>query len=446
MDTKIRSIIRVTTYCILAIALSCNLSVMAQLTITEVGTLPEAVANNAVCEGFVDGVPYLYSFAGIDSTKLYSGTHLKSYRINLETGVSESIEDLPGDQGLLGVAASRIGNIIYIVGGYTANSDGTEVSSNKVRRYDVNQNAYLDDAADLIIATDDQVQAVWRDSLLYVITGWSNSTNIRFVQIYDPQIDTWSLGTFLPNDVNYLSFGGSGAIVNDTIYYYGGARSEGSFGIQNGLRMGVINPSNPTEVEWSITTPDASINGYRMAGTTVGDQVHWIGGSNNTYNFDGIAYDGSGGVPPANQEIILDTETGDFTRVIHDEIPMDLRGIANVSDQVKYLAGGMLADQTVTDKVYRLQWSLSDTHEDLRDDLSISLYPNPVSDYINIDYKSEEQQLRSYRLINGRGQIVLSDDYKQQPIDVRHIPTGTYYLELETISVTMIERQIQIIR
>jgi len=279
-------------YLILTLAfLTASYQNFAQLTITEIGTLPEPVANSAVCEGFIDGVPYLYSFAGIDSTKLYSGTHLHSYRINLETGESEQIADLPGDQGLLGTAASRIGNIIYIIGGYTANSNGSEVSSRKVRRYDIENNIFLADAADLLVATDDHVQAVWRDSLLYVVTGWSNSSNIRFTQIYDPTTDSWSNVTFLPNDVRYLSFGASGAIVNDTIYYFGGARSEGQFGIQNGLRKGVINPSNPTEIEWSISEPGNDINGYRMAATTIADEVHWIGGSNNTYNFDGIAYD-----------------------------------------------------------------------------------------------------------------------------------------------------------
>jgi len=49
----------------------------AQLTVTEVGVLPEPVSNNAVCEGFVDGVPYVYSFAGIDNSKAFDGIHLQ---------------------------------------------------------------------------------------------------------------------------------------------------------------------------------------------------------------------------------------------------------------------------------------------------------------------------------------------------------------------------------
>lgn len=425
------------------ILLAMSNPVFSQLTITEVGTLPEPVANSAVCEGFIDGVPYLFSFAGIDETKSYSGTHLKSYRINLETGESEQIDDLPGDQGLLGTGASRIGDIIYIIGGYTANSNGSEISSRKVRRYDVENNVFLDDAADLLVATDDHVQAVWRDSLLYVVTGWSNSTNIRFTQIYDPSADTWTNGTFLPNDVSYLSFGASGTIVNDTIYYFGGARSEGIFGIQNGLRKGIINPDNPTEVSWSISTPDPSVNGYRMAATAVGDEVHWVGGSNNTYNFDGLAYDGSGGVPIANQDIILNTATNEFSRDIYDQIPMDLRGIANISDNVKYIAGGMLDNQEVSDKVYRLEWAItSSTDGDLEEDFEISVFPNPTSDRINISHQGTEQ-ITSYQLLNSNGQIIKSGSLDHD-ISVQGIASGLYHLKLTMKSGRQIVKKIYV--
>ena len=40
----------------------------------------------------------------------------------------------------------------------------------------------MPDGADIPKAIDDQVQAVWQDSLIYVITGWSNTTNVVDVQ------------------------------------------------------------------------------------------------------------------------------------------------------------------------------------------------------------------------------------------------------------------------
>ena len=417
----------------------------AQLTITEIGTLPEPVSNNAVCEGFIDGVPYLFSFAGIDTTKIFSGTHLKSFRMNLETGESERIDDLPGDQGLLATGASRIGNIIYIVGGYTVNANGSEVTSRKVRRYDIENNEFLSDAADLIVPTDDHVQAVWRDSLLYVVTGWSNSANIRFTQVYDPISDNWTNGTLLPNDNNYTSFGASGAIVDDKIYYFGGARSTGNFPIQNYLRVGEINPDDPSEVTWTISQPDADINGYRMAATMMDDQVHWIGGSNNTYNYNGIAYDGSGGVPTANQELVF-VEGLEINRFeIDNEVPMDLRGIAKISETEQYIAGGMLANQQVTDKVFKLELkplivipAVSYTAADL----GINIFPNPVVDQINIVNEGKEK-IESYNIYDNNGKLILNSVFNSS-IAVGDIIPGIYFIELILQSGKKVKERIQV--
>ena len=329
----------------------------AQVTITEISTLPERISNNAVCEGFIDGTPYIFSFGGIDSTKLYTGIHLKSFRYNTLTGKTIQIPDLPDTLGKIAMAASRIGNIIYIAGGYHVFKDDSELSSNKMHRYDIKNNVFLDDGADIPTPIDDHVQALWRDSLLFIVTGWSNKTNVSGVQIYNPATDSWVIGSSTSNDDNYKSFGASGIIVKDTIYYFGGARSSKGFGIQNQLRKGIINPSDPSQITWSISTPDSSINGYRMACTAVDENIYWIGGSTVTYNYNGVAYNGSGGVPPSSRIVWTSTNNVVLNKIYQSEIPMDLRGVANVSDKIKYIAGGMMANQTVTNKIYKIEFN-----------------------------------------------------------------------------------------
>ena len=96
-----------------------------QLTVEQFAKLPEAVSNNAVCEGFIDDSAYLFSFGGIDTTKIYSGIHNRSYKINLASGASERISDLPDDRGKIASGVSRIDNMIYIMGGYYVNEDDT---------------------------------------------------------------------------------------------------------------------------------------------------------------------------------------------------------------------------------------------------------------------------------------------------------------------------------
>jgi len=40
-----------------------------------------------------------------------------------------------------------------------------------------------------------------------------------------------------------------------------------------------------------------------MACTTINKEIHWIGGSNTTYNFNGIAYNKTGGVATNNRDL-----------------------------------------------------------------------------------------------------------------------------------------------
>ncbi len=327
-----------------------------QWQVSEVATLPKAVSNNAVCEGFIGDTPYVFSFGGLDESKKYSGIHLNSYRYNTVTGEVTTLPDLPDTLGKVAAGASRIGDIIYIIGGYHVFSDGKELSSNKVHRYDIKSNKFLPDAAPIPVAIDDHVQAVWQDRLIYVVTGWSDKTNVPNVQIYDPATNSWQVGTSTPDNHEYKSFGASGAIVGNSIYYFGGATYARTYPIQNFLRKGIINPNDPTEITWSISVPDSEIVGYRMAATTVNDQVHWIGGSAVTYNYNGIAYNGSGGVPPTHRDLYLSSSDGTLKESPAIQVPMDLRGIASVSETVKYLMGGMVANQTVTNKIFRLEW------------------------------------------------------------------------------------------
>lgn len=401
-----------------------------QVSVTEVGKLPVSVSNNAVCEGFIDQQPYLFSFGGIDSTKKNTGIHLKSYRYNIATGKSQRIADLPDTLGKIAAGASQIDNIIYIVGGYHVFSDRSELSSNKVHRYDVANNTYLSDGPNLPTATDDHVQAVWRGKLLYVVTGWSDVSNIALVQVYNPSTNTWAAGTPVPNSDDFKSFGASGSIIGDTIYYFGGASSASGFRIQKTLRKGVINPDQPTEITWTLSTPSTDIKGYRMAATTVGNTLHWLGGSGKTYNYNGIAYNGSGGVAPTHRDLSIRGDFDQWTENFVTELPMDLRGIAQVNDTVKYLAGGMIDGQTVTHKVYQLTWpsaglSVPPVQNELR------IFPNPVQHRLLVE-TSTSNELRHIEVYTAQGKLLDRIDAHGSSISwaTTHWPAGVYFLKI----------------
>ena len=156
----------------------------AQAQFTELASMPEPVANNAVVAAEVNGQQFVYSFAGIDATKIWSGIHLKSWRYDVTNDEWAALPDVPDPNGgKIAAWANEVNGKIYVIGGYHVAQNGGEVSSVKTHVFDPITNDWLPDAADIPVAIDDQVQAVWRDSLIYVVTGWSNNGNVTDVQI-----------------------------------------------------------------------------------------------------------------------------------------------------------------------------------------------------------------------------------------------------------------------
>lgn len=369
-------------------------------------SMPEPVANNAVATATVNGILHLYSFSGIDESRDWFGLHLKGFRYNTQTQVWDTLPPLPDPNGgKIAAGASTVKNKIYIIGGYHVASNYSETSSAKVHIFDPETNAYLPDGADIPVAIDDQVQAVWRDSLIFVVTGWSNTTNVPDVQIYDPATDTWSVGTSVPNNNNYKAFGASGTIIGDTLYYIGGARFGFNFPAATVLRKGYIDPSDPMDITWSHVSSIPEARGYRMAAARYEKDVIWLGGSNVTYNFDGIAYNGSGAVAPQGWVKLYEPDNGLLTEFPDLISPtMDFRGVAELGNGRYILAGGMTAGPTVTDQVFLIEIDqLSSTDELLSSDISTPVfYPNPTQGELHWTLPDVER----IRVLDAVGRLV----------------------------------------
>ena len=319
-------------------------------------TMPIRISNNAVTNGKASGMDYVYSFGGIDSTKLYSGINKNSFRYNVSTDVWQQIGDVPFNLSNIASGASTVKNKVYIIGGYHVYSGGNEVSSNEVIVYDPETNLYETNGASIPVPIDDHVQAVWRDSLIYIVTGWRNTGNVPDVQIYNPELDTWLVGNETPNTHDYKAFGASGTIIGDTIYYFGGAKSSGGFNSTKILRKGIINANEPTSVNWSLEE-DGPNNGHRSACISYENNIFWIGGSSVSYNYDGIAYNGTGGVSPLTQIMRYEAYYHDW--YAGDGAPfsvMDLRGVAQISDTEWIICGGMNENQEVTNRTFLLTY------------------------------------------------------------------------------------------
>ncbi|KAA3632876.1 MAG: T9SS C-terminal target domain-containing protein [Bacteroidetes bacterium] len=408
----------------------------------EMAPMPEVVSNNAVTQATVGGTPFVFSFAGIDASKDWDGIHLRSYRYDVENDLWEAIYPLPDPNGgKIAAGASTVKNKIYIIGGYHVASNYSEISSDKVHIYDPETDAYLPDGAPVPTPIDDQVQAVWRDSLIYVITGWSNTTNVSDVQIYNPATDTWLQGTPVFENSNWKVFGGSGTIIGDTIYYSGGAKSVGNFPASAFFRKGYINPDNPAEITWEGSIDNGAI-GYRMAASDFEGKPVWFGGSDVTYNFDGIAYNGSGGVPPNERISYYDPETGILAPLVQYFVPvMDLRGIGKIASGEYIIAGGMKENQTVTNRTLKVTINEINAVESISFPV-VTISPNPASDFISIEKQGEF----AVEISDLTGKIVLERKAVGNKINISNLPDGEYVLSIVEKGRTMAVGKFVVVR
>ena len=391
--------------------------------------MPERVSNNAVVAADVNGKTYIYSFCGIDSTKIWSGIHLKAWRLDVEANEWESLPDIPDPNGgKIAASANVVNGKIYVIGGYHVAQNGNEISSDKVHVFDTETNDWLPDAALIPTAIDDQVQVVWRDSLIYVVTGWSNTDNVADVQIFNPSENTWMAGTSVPNQNDYKVFGGAGVIIEDTIFYAGGARPSFNFPASSVFRKGVVNPQNPIEIEWTKESKPES-KGYRMAAAIHDGKGVWLGGSDITYNYNGIAYNGSGGVPALGRITVFDPSTNNFFQTFGD-MPkvMDLRGAAQINNDEVIIAGGMVANQQVTNKVWRIQMgNLTGIEHDQNEFDYFKIFPNPVSQELTIE-KSGNFELEMY---DANSSLLFTKSANDKiNLSIGNLAPGIYWLDL----------------
>ncbi|NJD19015.1 MAG: hypothetical protein FIA95_07005 [Gemmatimonadetes bacterium] len=132
--------------------------------------LPAPVTNNAVAAvGTGTGVA-VFSFLGLDSTKVWSGVTNASYRWDVGSPEGwRAVEPVPGPGRLAGTAQVRRGRI-YVFGGYTVAADGKERSLPDVNIYDPATGRWAR-GADIPYPVDDAVSGVWKDSLIVLVSG-----------------------------------------------------------------------------------------------------------------------------------------------------------------------------------------------------------------------------------------------------------------------------------
>jgi hypothetical protein len=112
---------------------------------------------------------------------------------------------------------------------------------------------------------------------------------------------------------------------------------------------------------------------------------------------------------------------------------MDLRGIARINDTVQYVAGGMLADQQVSDKVFKLEWHRTTTgNVAVSAEDGIEVFPIPFDDHLYIRSRLNGQKPTGFDIFNGNGQLVESREWNGSDIEIAtdSLPDGVYVIKV----------------
>ena len=260
------------------------------------------------------------------------------------------------------------------------------------------------------------------------------------------------IGTALPNSMT-PAFGATGNIIGNEIYIHGGARADRNFfpAMSNYYR-GKIDPLNPHNIAWTKYSVEDSNTSYRSALYSLNPSGEYfvIGGSNRSYNYDGIDYQLKTLVAPLKNKLRLGYNSGDvrdFELVFGDsvEFPMDIRDWTNINyqnyieyivpgstidifniDASMFLIGGINEDGTVSNKIISISnaWLTSINSKEKK--TRIDFFPNPITSDLNVYYEQYNPSEVRIFSIEGTELLKLTKNLSLISIDLSHLGAGIY--------------------
>lgn len=320
--------------------------------------LPQPTAFNVLSGAAVGQQKFVYSFGGVSSELTYSNVHQGIFKYHVSSDQWETVDAVLDTVPKFSFEASYVNNRVYLIGG-SYYQDGSIVDLPTVNVY----NPFIDtlevNGANLPVPVSDHQQLLWRDSLIYVVSGWSNGELIDNVQVYNPFFNVWQQATPVPESPLFTSAGGSGYIIADTIYYWGGTNSIDGV-ITNYLRKGVINPEDPLSIDWSFEGATIDVNTFRPLASGHSETVFWYGGTQSFYELTDEPWEEE--IVPKASILMYGTRTKSYERI--EELPFaqfGVTGMAKLGGGNWVVAGGVDSLQTITDRTFLINnMSLSD--------------------------------------------------------------------------------------
>lgn len=348
-------------------------------------SLPEPVTNNAVASVTIDNTQYIFTFMGLGENKTHEDVHNRAWQLvidersfkeNSDGAQWQAIPSVPSSLALKGRLASvavGVDDSIYIFGGYTVDKHHNEISTPDVYQYSPIEEKYTL-LAPMPVPVDDATALVYQNRYVYLVSGWHNDGNVNLVQVYDTQTNTWQQASpFLGNPV----FGQAGGIVNNVMVICDGVSvtphsdKRRSFAPETACYKGTIDEQNPLKIDWRTLKHPTRNARYRMAaaGDKATNNIYFVGGSTNPYNYNGIGYNGQ---PSSADSAVwaydIAAETWNVFETEAEAPTMDHRGLIDING-TWFTVGGMISTQRVSNEV-------TSHFSALGDDLCSSISPS----------------------------------------------------------------------
>ncbi len=316
---------------------------------------PTTITNNAVTSVCDGSACTIYSFMGMTNPNASGSVMAASFKLTSPgTGSWVSIADAPLLNGKAKIAASAVTvrGDVYLLGGYTLGLN--EVTEHRLFRYDAVGDAYVS-LADVPTPVDDTVAVVYKDRYIYLMSGWNGPTsgNVTNVQVYDVETNTWQQATPIPIAGR---FGHAGGLIGDRLVMIDGSVDTGQFTVVHETVVGVIDANDVSLITWSQPAASPFTQTYRAANAqpiASCQEMIFVGGTDNPYNFNGTGYDGQPSTP-LDQVMLYNVDADQWSLVVDSNAPhtptMDHRGLVWF-DGKWVTVGGMTAPGTATTAV-----------------------------------------------------------------------------------------------
>jgi hypothetical protein len=333
---------------------------------TTLASLPEPVSNNAVASIVRKDRTLIFSFMGIGETKTYDSITRKAMVFDSRRNAWLNLPAVPGTVGRIAASAAAVNGQIILLGGYSVDAQGKEVTVNNVDIYtpgkDDPSQGYWAKGLPIPIPLDDTVAVVYNDRYVILVSGWSQTDNVSDVHVYDVLRDRWRHSTPIPGTP---VFGHAGAISGKTIVYCGGAFKNSAWTQENGKPRYLVSDEcwegtitkEGRRIAWArLAKEHPGKAQYRIGAGASGKRIVFTGGTDNPYNYNGIGYNG---IPsePSPTSFAWNTASGTWEKLPDNPAPtMDHRGMVPSKEGLVTI-GGMESGQKVSRRVSQLSLS-----------------------------------------------------------------------------------------